>query len=96
MRYAGRMQIQLSRDHKDWLRTQVAAGRFASLEEAVAHVIASLKSGDDDLVLAKPLVKEGLAELDRGEAIPAEEVFARIEARCARGPSYRHGPCGRK
>jgi predicted transcriptional regulator len=30
---------------------------------------------------AKPLVDEGLSELDRGEAIPAEEVFARVEAR---------------
>lgn len=75
------MQIELPKEHEDWLRTQVAAGRFASLEEAVAEAIATLKAEDDDLVWADPLVAEGLAELDRGEAIPAEDVFARVEAR---------------
>jgi Arc/MetJ-type ribon-helix-helix transcriptional regulator len=57
----------------------VAAGRFSSLDEAVAEAIDFLKSSDDDLEWAKPLVDEGLAELDKGEAIPADEVFARIE-----------------
>ena len=54
---------------------------FSSLEKAVAEAIDSLKGDDDELAWAKPLVEEGLAELDRGEALPAEEVFARIEAR---------------
>ena len=74
------MNIQLTKEHEDWLRGQVAAGRFASLEEAIAEAVDSLKS-DDDLSWAKPLVDEGLSELDRGEAIAAEEVFARVEAR---------------
>ena len=72
------MQIQLTKEHEDWLRAQVADGRFSSLDEAVAEAIDFLKSSDDDLAWAKPLVDEGLAELDRGEAGPAEEVFARI------------------
>ena len=75
------MQIELPKEHEDWLRTQVAAGRFTSLEEAVAEAIANLKAEDDDLAWADPLVAEGLAELDRGETVPAEQVFARIEAR---------------
>ena len=75
------MSIQLTKEHEDWLLGQVAAGRFSSLEEAVAEAIDGLKSDGDDLAWAKPLVEEGVAELDRGEAIPAEEVFARIEAR---------------
>jgi antitoxin ParD1/3/4 len=75
------MQIQLTKEHEEWLRSQVAAGRFSSLEEAVAEAIDGLKTEDDDLAWAKPLVEEGLAELDRGQAIPAEEVFARVEAR---------------
>jgi Arc/MetJ-type ribon-helix-helix transcriptional regulator len=74
------MGIQLTKEHQDWLRSQVAAGRFASLEEAIAEAVDNLKR-DDDLSWAKPLVGEGLAELDRGEAIPAEDVFARVEAR---------------
>ena len=75
------MQIQLTKEHEEWLRSQVAAGRFSSLEEAVAEAIDGLKTEDDDLAWAKPLVEEGLAELDQGQAIPAEEVFARVEAR---------------
>jgi len=75
------MQIELPKEHEDWLRTQVAAGRFTSLEEAVAEAVANLKAEDDDLSWAEPLVKEGLAELDRGEAVPAEDVFTRIESR---------------
>ena len=73
------MQIQLTKEHEDWLREQVAAGRFPSLEEAVAEAIDGLKN--EDLAWARPLVEEGLAELDRGESLPADEVFARIEAR---------------
>ena len=75
------MQIQLTKEHEEWLQTQVAAGRFTSLEKAVAEAIDNLKSEDDELGWAKPLVEEGLAELNRGEAIPAEQVFARVEAR---------------
>ncbi|MET0652283.1 MAG: hypothetical protein ABWY63_07170 [Hyphomicrobiaceae bacterium] len=75
------MNIQLTKEQEDWLRGQVAAGRFSSLDEAIAEAVDSLKREDDDLSWAKPLVDEGLSELDRGEAIPAEEVFARVEAR---------------
>jgi len=75
------MQIQLTKEHEEWLRTQVAAGRFVSLEEAVAEAIDGLRSEDEALTWAKPLVDEGLAELDRGESIPADEVFASVEAR---------------
>ena len=74
------MNIQLTKEHEDWLRRLVAAGRFASLEDAIAEAVDKLKSEDHDLSSAKPLVDEGLSELDRGEAIPAEEAFARIEA----------------
>lgn len=74
------MQVHLTKDDEDWLRAQVAAGRFSSLDEALAEAINSLRAEDEELAWAKPLVDEGLAELDRGQAIPAEEVFARIEA----------------
>jgi Arc/MetJ-type ribon-helix-helix transcriptional regulator len=74
------MQIHLAKDDEDWLRAQVAAGRFSSLDEALAEAIDSLRAEDEELPWAKSLVDEGLAELDRGEGIPAEEVFARIAA----------------
>ena len=64
------MQIQLTKEHEEWLRSQVAVGRFSTLEEAVAEAIDSLKTEDDDLAWAKPLVEEGLAELDQARRYP--------------------------
>ncbi len=74
------MQIHLTKDQEDWLQPQVAAGRFSSLEEALAEAIDSLRAEDEALAWATPLVDEGLAELDRGESIPAEKVFASLSA----------------
>jgi Arc/MetJ-type ribon-helix-helix transcriptional regulator len=78
------MQITLNKDQEDWLREQVAAGQFPSLESAVAAAIEQLRLGDDDLEWARPLVAEGLAELDRGEALSADEAFARAAGRSAK------------
>ena len=74
------MKIELNKEHEKWLRAQVASGRFTSLDQAVAEALDILMSAnDDDLAWAKPLVAEGIAQLDRGEAIDAVEVFSRIE-----------------
>jgi antitoxin ParD1/3/4 len=73
------MQIHLTKDDEEWLRAQVAAGRFSSLDEALGEAIDSLGAENEELAWAKPLVDEGLAELDRGESIRAEEVFAGVE-----------------
>jgi antitoxin ParD1/3/4 len=73
------MTIQLSPEQQQWLEAQVAAGNFSSLEQAVAVAIADLMAtAEDDLDWAKPLVDEAVAELDRGEGVPADEAFARI------------------
>lgn len=82
------MNIPLPQSQIDWLEAQVAAGRFASLEEAVASAIAGLQAQDavdDDW--AKPLVQEALEALDRGEGTPWRkgEILARIKARRASG-----------
>lgn len=73
------MTIQLSPEQQRWLEARVAAGHFASLEQAVAVAIADLMATvEDDLEWAKPLVDEAAAELDRGDGVPADEAFARI------------------
>jgi putative addiction module CopG family antidote len=80
------MQVQVTKDQEEWLRAQVAAGRYASLEEAVAEAINALKSEDEDLAWAQPLIAEGLEQLDRGEAVPAHELLASIEDRLRQKP----------
>ncbi len=71
-----------------WLEAQVAAGRFASLEEALASAVAQLQAQDDiDDSWAKPLIDEALEELDRGEGTPWRkgEALEKIKARRASG-----------
>jgi Arc/MetJ-type ribon-helix-helix transcriptional regulator len=75
------MQIQLRKEDEEWLLAQVAAGRFSSLDQAVAAAVDGLRADDEEMTWAEPLVAEGLAELDQGQAIPAEDVFAQIESR---------------
>ena len=67
------MNIPLPQSQIEWLKAQVAAGRFASLEEAVASAIAGLQ--------------EALEALDRDEGTPWRkgEILARIKARRASG-----------
>jgi antitoxin ParD1/3/4 len=75
------MNIALKRDQQKWLEDEVAAGTFASVEDAVRLAVAGLMSSteDDDLDWAKPLVDEARASIARGEGRPADAVKAEIE-----------------
>jgi Arc/MetJ-type ribon-helix-helix transcriptional regulator len=78
------MNVPLRPDQEDWLKAQVAAGRFASLEEAIASAVAGLRLQDAvDDAWAKPLIDEALEALDRGEGTPWRkgEALERIKAR---------------
>ena len=82
------MNIPLTPAQEDWLKEQVAAGRFASLEEAVANAVAQLQAQDAvDDGWAKPLIEEPLQALDRAEGAPwlGGEILEKIKAR--RAPS---------
>jgi Arc/MetJ-type ribon-helix-helix transcriptional regulator len=71
-----------------WLEAQVATGRFASLEEALASAVAQLQAQDEiDDGWAKPLIDEALEELDRGEGTPWRkgEALEKVKARRASG-----------
>ena len=72
------MSIMLTKEHEDWLRAKVAAGEFASLDEAVKAAVQRLII-DDDLMWAEPLAAEGLAQLERGERVSHEEVFTNLQ-----------------
>lgn len=77
------MNIPLPPAQEDWLKAQVAAGRFASLEDAIASAVAGLQAQDAiDDAWAKPLIDEALDALDRGEGTPWRkgEVLQKIKA----------------
>ncbi len=58
----------------------MAAGHFASIDEAVAVAIADLKSMlEDDLAWAKPYVDEARASLARGESMSGQDFFKHLD-----------------
>ena len=83
------MNIPLLPAQEEWLRNQVAAGRFGSLEEAVASAVASLQAQEsiEDGGI-KSLIDAALRALDRGEGTPWRkgEVIENIKARRPPGP----------
>ena len=82
------MAITLHPDQEAALKSRVARGDFASLEEAARRLIDEALAEraldeNDDLAWAKPHVDEALAEAERSEVITLADHEARIEARLA-------------
>ncbi len=64
-------------------KAAVAAGRFASVEEAVRFAVDRLALEDaeyGDLSWVKPYLDEARAEIVRGETVSMEEAFAETDA----------------
>jgi antitoxin ParD1/3/4 len=73
------MNITISPEQQKWLETEVAAGHFDSIDDAVAAAIGQLMSlNDDDLAWAKPYIEQARASVARGEAISGDEFFKRL------------------
>jgi antitoxin ParD1/3/4 len=80
--YIGAMNITLPADQRKWLEAEVAAGRFESMDDALAAAVAELMSIDaDDLAWARPYVEEARASIARGAVMTGEEFFQRLASR---------------
>jgi antitoxin ParD1/3/4 len=80
--------VTLNPDQEARIKTRVASGDFASVEEAARQLIDEALveralEEDDDTAWAKPYVDEALVEVARGEEITLEEHKARNAARLA-------------
>jgi antitoxin ParD1/3/4 len=76
------MNVSLPKEQLEWLEAQVAAGHFASIDEALAIAVADLKAlSEDDLAWARPYVEEARASIARGDVISGEEFFRRLNGR---------------
>jgi len=83
------MNIRLKPDTEEWLKAQVAEGRFESIEDAVEALLEDSRLNQElldktDLSGANLYLEEGLAALEAGVVVPAEEVFAELRARKSR------------
>jgi Arc/MetJ-type ribon-helix-helix transcriptional regulator len=77
------MTITLTPAQQKRLEAAVAAGQFASVEEAVRFAVDHMVLTDterDDLSWAKPYLDEARAQIARGETVSPEEVFAETDA----------------
>jgi antitoxin ParD1/3/4 len=76
LRYISAMNISLPKEQLDWLEAEVAAGRFSSIDEALAVAVADLKVlSEDDLAWAKPYVEQARASVVRGDVVSGEEFL---------------------
>ena len=81
------MTITLTPEQQKRLEAAVAAGQFASVEEAVRYAVDHLVLTDadrDDLAWAKPYLDEARESLARGESISLEEFNAHVEQRLSK------------
>jgi Arc/MetJ-type ribon-helix-helix transcriptional regulator len=75
------MTITLTPEQQKRLEAAVAAGQFASVEEAVRFAVDQLVVDElGDLSWAKPYLDEARAQIARGESLSVEEVFAETDA----------------
>ena len=64
---------------------EIAAGRFASLEEALAVAVSGLMEfGADDLAWAKPKVDQARASFAEGDVSAGEAYIQRLDDRIAK------------
>ena len=81
------MTITLTPEQMAWINAHVARGDFPSAEEAVRQLvderIAERSIEDDDLLWAKPLVDDAVAEAERGDVMSVDEHKVRNAARLA-------------
>jgi hypothetical protein len=71
------MNIKLPQHERKWLEEQAAAGRFASIDETVAGLMAI---ADDACSWAKPHADEAHAAAASGETLSLEEAVGDIDA----------------
>jgi antitoxin ParD1/3/4 len=83
MCYGFVMEIDLKIEQTRWLEAAVAAGVFASVDDAVRLAVAGLiDAGEsDDLAWAKPLVDEARASIALGHGHVAADVQAAMAER---------------
>ena len=78
------MNVTLPTDQREWLEAQVAAGQFASVDEALVVAVADLMAIQaDNLAWAKPYVDEALTSVARGEVSSGDDFFNFLDAKLA-------------
>jgi antitoxin ParD1/3/4 len=90
------MNISLSKELEQLIQEKVKSGRYLSVSEVVGEALQLLNERDRvqeaRLAELKAKIREGIEELDRGERIDGEEVFAELEEDIRRIEAEREQP----
>jgi antitoxin ParD1/3/4 len=77
------MNISLSREAQKFIEEQVNTGRYSSATEVMGEALRLLSEKEraraKQFAELKEKIRVGIEELDRGEGIDGEEVFAELE-----------------
>jgi antitoxin ParD1/3/4 len=77
--YIAYMNITLPPNQRKWLEAEVAAGRFASIDEAVVAAVSGLMDVmNDDFAWAKPEIEKARASVARGDVISGDEYLNKL------------------
>lgn len=78
------MNVSLTPELEELIHERVKGGRYHSASEVVREALRLLEERDElrrlRLEEMRKKIAEGLASLDRGEAVPGDEAFAELEA----------------
>jgi antitoxin ParD1/3/4 len=78
------IQISLPKPLEDYVQARVAEGLFDSPSDYLQALVLADQEKEVRLEALRRDIDVGLAELDRGQGIPAEEVFRRLEDKYGR------------
>lgn len=77
------MNVSLTLELEQFIKDKVNSGKYNSVSEVIGEALRLLDERDrahqQRLAELKAKIREGIEELERGEGIDAEEVFAEIE-----------------
>jgi len=82
------MNVSLTRELEEYISRKVKMGLYKSASEVVREALRMLRERDrtqqGELAELHREIQTGLDQLDRGEGIPGEQVFAEIHRRARR------------
>jgi putative addiction module CopG family antidote len=71
------MHAELAAPQAEFLQAVVSSGRYRSEADALNEAVRLLQRRDE----LRAMLEQGEKELDAGESVPADEVFAALQAR---------------
>ena len=81
------MNISLPAELEAFIAERIASGHYRSPDDVIGEALRLLRADEEEqqirLAALRADINEGIASLERGEAIPGDEAFARLRARRA-------------